>query len=66
MFHTLQHEGSSANTELKAELFNVYEIINVGESTFVTLDGLDLTQSESYFVWVIGENIDFLIIYGRR
>ena len=39
-----------------SDLFNVYELVNIGESTFVTLDGFSLGQNETYYVWVIGKD----------
>ena len=57
-----QINGTGAGGEPKSELFNVYELFNIGKSTFITIDGLNLEQNGSYFVWVIGKNCCFLTI----
>ena len=54
-----QINGTGAGGEPKSELFNVYELFNIGKSTFITIDGLNLEQNGTYFVWVIGKNYCF-------
>ena len=57
-----QINGTGAGGEPKSELFNVYELFNIGKSTFITIDGLNLEQNGTYFVWVIGKKYCFLTI----
>ncbi|XP_060596420.1 uncharacterized protein LOC132750448 [Ruditapes philippinarum] len=47
-------DGGKATPGEINETFNVYQVTSVGVSTFVRIDGLDLVQNSTYFLWIMG------------
>ncbi|KAK3104702.1 hypothetical protein FSP39_008103 [Pinctada imbricata] len=47
-------EGGTMSDADRIALFNVLDVTNNGKNTYTLLTGLQLEQSQTYYVWVIG------------
>ena len=59
--YIVQVDGGRATDDTKARLFNIVPVTNFGISTFRRIGDLDLVQNKTYFVWIMGIYIHFLL-----
>ena len=43
-------------------LFNIMDVTNQGKNTYTQVEGLELEQGGTYYVWVIGRSCDRLVM----